>query len=260
VTGRARRWGRGLVGVLCLFALLEVLTRAGLVSPRYLPPASSILGRTAAILVDADFLANVGGTLLAWAAGLLLAVVVAVPLGLLLGSSATAHAASRAFVELLRPVPSVALIPLAILLFGRGTEMKVALILYASVWPILINTVSGVHDVDPVAVDTARSFGLRGRALLLRVTLPSAAPFVFTGVRVAAAIALILAVSTELLAGGGRGIGTWMLERSLAGSAQASVYAGTIVAGLLGLLVNVVFVAWERRLFAWHGGSREPAA
>src|SRR5690606_26463328 len=105
-------------------------------------------------------------------------------------------------------IPSVALIPLAILILGQGTDMKVALVIYASVWPILFNTIYGVRDVDPVAKETARTFRLNRFGVLTRVSLPWAAPFAATGIRISAAIALIVTISAELLAGSASGIGS----------------------------------------------------
>jgi NitT/TauT family transport system permease protein len=250
---------RGLIGVAVLVAILEVLTRAELVNPRYLPPASSVLVATARILVDLEFLGDVAATLAAWAVGMAIAVAVAVPLGLALGLSRRSYAAAAAAIDFLRPIPSVALIPLAILLFGRGLDMKVALIVYASSWPILFNAIYGARQVDPVAIETARVFGFGRMAVLWRTVLPSALPFISTGIRVAAAIALILAISAELIAGGSAGVGTWMLVQSQAGSRREDVYAGIVVAGLLGLAINAIFVVIERRLFFWHPRLR-PAA
>src|SRR5687768_1353098 len=117
---------RGLIGAGLLFGALELLTRAELVNAEYLPPASVILVTTARILVDPEFLANVGATLAAWAIGMVVASLVAVPLGLLLGASRATYRAATTAIEFLRPIPSVALIPLAILLLGRGLDMKVA--------------------------------------------------------------------------------------------------------------------------------------
>jgi NitT/TauT family transport system permease protein len=249
--------GRGLAGVAVFLVLAEAVTRAGLVDPVYLPPASQVLARTVGLLGDAGFLRQVLATLSAWALGLALAVAVAVPLGVALGSSRVAYGASRMLVEFLRPIPSVALVPLAILLFGQGLTMKVALIVYASLWPILFNTIYGIHDVDPVAVDTARSFGFGRLSILGRVALPSAAPFLATGVRVAAAIALVLAISAELLAGGDSGVGAWMLVAGSGGGANDLVYAATVVTGLLGVAINLLFVRLERRLLAWQPALRE---
>jgi len=246
------RVSRGALGGLTLFLLLEALTRAELVNPTYLPPASSVLLTTGQILTDPEFLTNVAGTLVAWAIGMLLAIMIAVPIGLLLGSSWRSYLAATTTIELIRPIPSVALIPLAIIIMGRGLDMRVSLIVFASVWPILFNTVYGIRDVDPLAKETARAFGLSRSDILLRVSLRWASPFIFTGIRISTAIALILAVSTELIAGGGPGIGTWMISQSQTGIPREYLYAGIVVAGLLGLLINAVMGVVERRLFAWH--------
>ena len=248
----ATRPVRGLIGGVVLFALLELATRAELVNPTYLPPASTILVTCARILADPEFLASVGGTLLAWAVGMSAAMAIAIPLGLVLGSSRRSYLAATAAIELLRPIPSVALIPLVILLLGRGLDMKVVLIAYASVWPILFNTIYGMREVDPVARDTARAFGLGRAAILWRVSLPTASPFIYTGIRIAAGIALILAISAELIAGGGPGIGTWMIANAETGVPRELLYAAIVVSGLIGLGINALLVAGERRLFAWH--------
>jgi NitT/TauT family transport system permease protein len=243
---------RGLVGVAIITLALEAVTRAELVNPRYLPPASTVLVATGQIALDGEFLTAVLGTLRAWTLGMAIAIVLAVPLGMILGSSRRSWLAATAAIEFLRPIPSVALIPLMILLLGRGLEMKTALVVYACSWPILFNTIYGMREVDPIARDTARAFGFGRLAVLRRVSMPSAAPFIYTGIRIAAAIALIVTVSTELIAGGSEGIGTWMLVRSQTGIEREFVYAGTIFAGLLGLAINVLLVAGERRLFFWH--------
>ncbi len=248
---------RGTIGLAVAFAALEALTRAGIVSSEYLPPASTVLATTGRILLDAEFLRNEAATMTAWAVGMAVAIAIAVPLGLLLGSSWRSYLAATTAIELLRPIPSVALIPLAILLMGRGLDMKVSLIVYASVWPILFNTIYGIREVDPVARDTARAFGFGPLATLWRVSLPSASPFIYTGIRISAAIALILAISAELIAGGGDGIGSWMLARSQAGVPRELLYAAIVVSGLLGLAINGAMVAGERRLFAWHQRLRD---
>ncbi|HET7684977.1 MAG TPA: ABC transporter permease subunit [Candidatus Limnocylindria bacterium] len=243
---------RGAAGLAALFLLLEAITRAELVNPVYLPPASTVVATAARLLLDPVFLASVGGTLVAWGLGLAAAAVVAVPLGLLLGASRRAHAATAAAIELLRPIPSVALIPLAILLLGRGIDMRVALVAYAATWPLLFNTVYGAHAVDPVALEMARAYGLGRWAVARHVAFPSALPFVLTGLRISAAIALILAISTELIAGGGAGLGTWMLSSSQTGVPRELLYAGIVVAGLLGLVIDRLMLVAERRLVAWH--------
>ena len=252
---RAPRLARGLVGAVACFALAEAITRLELVDPRYLPRASTVLARLVGLLGQAEFLTAVAATLQAWAIGLAIAVAAAVPAGILLGSSRRCYQATRALVEFLRPIPSVALIPLAILLFGQGLQLKTSLIVYASFWQVLFNTVYGVQDVDPIAKDTARSFGFGRLAILGRVALPAASPFIATGVRVASAIALILAISTELLAGAAGGIGSFILRASSGGGNADLVYAATAMTGVLGLVLNWALLLVERRALAWQQRS-----
>src|SRR6266511_4007896 len=236
---RAPRLARGRVGAVACFALAEAITRLELVDPRYLPRASTVLARLVGLLGQAEFLTAVAATLQAWAIGLAIAVAAAVPAGILLGSSRRCYQATRALVEFLRPIPSVALIPLAILLFGQGLQLKTSLIAYASFWPLLFNTVYGVQDVDPIAKDTARSFGLGRLAVLGRVTLPAASPFIATG----------------LLAGAAGGIGSFILRASSGGGNADLVYAATAMTGVLGLVLNWALLLVERRALAWQQQS-----
>jgi len=248
---------RGAAGFLAALALWELVARSGLLAQQDLPAATTVLDRTASLLTDGAFLGQVLATLQAWAAGLGLAVLVAVPAGVLLGSWPVAYEAARAVVELLRPIPAVALIPLAILVFGQDLQMKLVLVVYACSWPILFNTIYGVHDVDPVLKDTARSFGFGRLAVLARISLPSAAPFIATGVRIASAIALVVAISVEFIAGSADGLGTWILQVSSGPDGTELVYAGIVVAGLLGFVTNGLLGVAERHLVAWRAAREE---
>jgi NitT/TauT family transport system permease protein len=243
---------RGAAGLAILFAASEALGRAGLVDRSYLPPASDIVVRAAELATDTQFLYNIRVTLTAWALGIAIAITIAVPLGLLLGSVPAINIATRAIVEFLRPIPSVALIPLAGLVLGSGLTMEVPLIVYASSWPLLFNTMYGLDEVDPTAKDTLRSFGFGSVQVLLRVSLPSAAPFIATGVRLAAAVALILAIGTEIISGFGDGLGRFIGEAGLALNGVEDALAGTVWAGSIGLIINTVLVKGEQRVFRWH--------
>ncbi|WP_328421940.1 ABC transporter permease [Streptomyces sp. NBC_00443] len=254
--GRQEQFLLGTLGVLLAFGACEAVSRAGLVRRDYLPPASEVLTRAVALAGDPVFLDGIGATLRAWVLGLGLACVIAVPVGLVLGSVPVVDAAVRAIVEFLRPLPSVALIPLVSLLLGSGTETKVALVTYASVWPILFNTVYGLGETDPLAKDTLRAFGFGRLAVLLRVELPGTAPFIAAGIRISAAVALILAVATEILSGFGEGLGIFIAQAGLATDGTRDVLAGVVWAGVLGLVINGVLVWGERRLFPWTPGRR----
>ncbi|MFZ3566055.1 ABC transporter permease [Streptomyces sp. BH097] len=252
MSGRGRRdAGLGILGVLLAFGVCEAVSRAGIVRREYLPPASEILARAVRLAGDSVFLDGVGATLRAWVLGLALACAIAVPAGLLLGSVPVVDAAVRAVVEFLRPLPSVALIPLVSLLLGSGTETEVALVTYASVWPILFNTMYGLGESDPLAKDTLRAFGFGRAAVLLRVELVGAAPFIAAGIRISAAVALVVAVATELLSGFGEGLGIFIAQAQQATDGNRDVLAGVVWAGVLGVLINGVLVWGERRLFPW---------
>jgi NitT/TauT family transport system permease protein len=247
---------RGVVGAIGFFIVVEAFTRLEIVDPQYLPYASSVVGEMAGLLTEGAFLEEVWATLYGWALALALAVAIAVPLGIAFGSSEVTYRAASALIEVMRPIPAVALIPLAILVWGSGTTTKVILVTYATVWPILYNTIYGVHDVDAVAVESARAFGLSRAATLRRVVFPSAAPFVLTGVRISASIGLIVIVGTELVAGTSAGIGAYILAVGQGGETIDVVLAGAAIAGLLGVVINSGLGALDRRWFAWaHRGA-----
>src|SRR5687768_1117258 len=201
-----------------------------------------------------SFWSAVANTLQGWALGLGIAMLIAIPAGIVLGSSRMLYRALRGVIEFLRPIPSVALIPLAILIYGTGLQSKVFLAAFASFWQLLVATLYGVQDVDPVATDTARSFGFSRAQRLFRVTLPSAVPYIATGLRIASAVSLILTVTAELV------IGSAGLGRSInvarSGGNEELMYALIISTGVLGVLLNTIFVRAERRVLRWHPSQR----
>ena len=247
----------GTAGLLGFLALLEVAPRAGLVPDRNLPPTSRIAGALADELSQPAFWAALGDTLQGWAIGLAVAVAAGVGLGLLLGSVPALRAVTGSTIEFLRPIPSVALIPLAVLLFGTDLRSKLLLVVYASFWQVLIQVLYGVQDVDPVAMETARSYRLGRWARIRHVVWPTALPYALTGFRLAAAVALVLAITAELIIGN-PGLGKEIAVAQTSG-AVAATYALVVVAGLLGVGVNLLARALERRLLAWHPSARREA-
>ena len=156
-----------------------------------------------------------------------------------------------------RPIPSVALIPLAVLLYGVDLESKLLLIVYASFWQVLIQVLYGVADVDPVANNTARSFGLGYLARVRHVVWPTMLPYLMTGLRLGAAVALILAVTSELVIGN-PGLGR-EIALAQSGGATAPMYALVIATGFIEVIINAVFRAIERRALSWHSSIRAEA-
>ncbi|GAA1559095.1 ABC transporter permease [Actinomadura kijaniata] len=248
------RTRRGVQGAAAFLVVAELTSRSGLP----LPPVSVVLAEAGRLAGDTAFLTDVRATVTAWLLGLALAVAAALPLGLLLGALPRVEAVARPVLEFLRPIPAVAIIPLAMLLFPDALDMKTSVIVYASCWPVLINTVYGLREVDPVAKETLSSFGFGPVPVLLRVSLPSTAPFIATGVRLSAAIALIVAVSAELLAGGSPGIGTFITNAGSSDRVELML-AATVWAGALGLLGNGALALAEHRLFRWHRARTEVA-
>lgn len=244
------------VGVLLL--LWELVVRSGIISKSSIPLMSATAAELFSQLSEGAFWTAVGQTLEGWALGLGIAVVLGIPLGMLIGSSRWTFRALRAPIEFLRPIPSVALIPLAVLIYGTGLESKVFLAAFASFWPLLIQTIYGVQDLDPVATDTAKSFGLGRVARLYRVTLPSAVPYIATGIRISSAVALILAVTAELV------IGSPGLGRSInvarSGGNLDVMYALIVATGLLGWVLNIATTRGERRVLHWHPSQRGAVA
>jgi NitT/TauT family transport system permease protein len=249
---RSGQVARAIAGVALFFAAAQFVTSLELVPPIYLPRASTVVWRMVELVQDGKFLQNMLATLEAWGVGLGLAVLIGVPAGILIGTSALAYRASAPVIEFMRPIPSVAIIPLGILLWGQGFAMKIILVAYATVWPILFNTMYGIHDVDPTAIQTARAFGLPRFAIVGRISLPSAAPLIFTGIRISASIGLIVVVATELLASADSGVGSYILFVSSSGAHADSVLAAAAIVGIVGLLINAALALIDRRLFAWR--------
>jgi ABC-type nitrate/sulfonate/bicarbonate transport system permease component len=238
-------------GVLVLF---DVLPRIGVLPENHFPPISETLTTLAEQLGEASFWEAVGNTLQGWALGLGIAAALAIPIGIVIGSSRLLYRAMRGVIEFLRPIPSVALIPLAILIYGTGLQSKVFLAAFASFWQLLVATLYGVQDVDPVATDTARSFGFSRAQRLFRVTLPSAVPYIATGLRIASAVSLILTVTAELVIGSA-GLGRSINVARSGGNVEL-MYALIISTGILGVLLNGIFTRAERRVLRWHPSQR----
>jgi NitT/TauT family transport system permease protein len=256
---RARRlrsgavpWARGTAGVAVFLLLAEAAGRLGLISRAALPLTSAVLARAVLLAGNPRFLADFGATVEAWAAGMAITVAAGVPLGVLLGSLPGVRAATTAIVEFLRPIPSVALILLVSLLLGPGLRMSVTLIVYGAIWPVLYNTIAGIGDADPLAKETNLAFGFSRLATIRMVSLPSAAPFIATGVRVAASFAFVVAVAVELIGTGMAGIGAFAAQEENGAGDLTVMIAIAVWAGLIGLAVNAAFVTAERRLFGWH--------
>jgi NitT/TauT family transport system permease protein len=254
ITGSAglRRGYRGAAGLLVLFGAAQLALWAGRVSPDVFPLPSAVLSTTAQLATTSGFVASVGDTMSVWAEAMAIAVAIGVPAGLLLGTLSGVERALKPLIEFLRPFPVVVLIPLVLLIVHDDIRTELVIIVYAAVWPVLINTIYGVRSVEELAKETLRSFGFGPLAIACRVSLPSAAPFAATGVRIAAGFAFVVAVAAELIGTGMNGIGAFTAAEESGTGSMAPLIAVAVWSGLIGLAINALFVSAERVAFRWH--------
>lgn len=255
---RAFTSGLGTAGVLLLITAMEVLPRVGLVDPRFMPPFSEILPALIQRLQTPVFWQSLLDTLITWSTGVSIALVGGVLLGLLIGSVAVLRDYTASTIEFLRPIPSVALIPLAVMMFGPGRFSTVFLVVFSSFWLVIIQVLAGVQDVDPVARDTARSYRFRLHTVGIRLVWPTTLPYAITGFRLAATVGLLLTITGELIIGS-PGLGS-LLSLAQQSGQVAGMYALAIVCSALGLLVNMVLRLLSRRVLHWHSSVRSESA
>lgn len=244
----------GVVGVVLFVLMLESISAFELVSPRDLPPPHTIFRALAREFNTAQPWILIYQTLWQALIGLLIASVIAIPCGFILGSSEFIWRSLRPSIEFLRAVPAIGLIPVVVLAFGNAPISSILLASYAAVWPLLIQAMYGIREIEPVARDTARTFKLTTFEKIAFLILPSAAPFLATGFRFASVVCLLVAVSVEVVIGApglGRGI---MLAHHEA--AVDVMYALIVVTGLIGICINEITAKIESSVLVWHPASR----
>src|SRR5919199_2378360 len=254
------RLGEGLVFVLSIgaaLALWELVSRTELISQQDLPAMSTSVDALWSLVQTGHFWTAFGDTVRGWALGLAVATALAVPIGVALGSSDLAAAAFRVPIEFLRPIPSAALIPLLFLTLGTTLRSEIFLAAFGAFWPLLVQTMYGVRDVDPLALDTGRSFGLGPLERLYRITLPSSVPYVATGMRISSTVSLILAFTAELFMGT-PGLGHELNYVESFGL-NDQMYAIAVATGFLGVAIHVAMTRLERSVLRWHPSQRSAA-
>lgn len=193
-------------------------------------------------------------TLAGWFIGMAISVLVAVPLGVAIGLNRFLSDSTRFTIDFLRTVPPVALLPVVLLSLGPTLTMKVTLIVVGTLWPMLIQSIYAASQIDPVQHAAARSFRLTRGDRIRYLLLPSVAPFVATGLRIAATVSLLLSVTGEYI-GGAPGLGTALGSAELAGNLP-EMYAYILTAATLGVAINIGFIGLQRRLLWWHPSIR----
>jgi ABC-type nitrate/sulfonate/bicarbonate transport system permease component len=256
--GKARR--RWQVRVLpwvttaALLALEEILARTG-VLPAEVPPFTDIVRAGWELVPTAAFASSLGATVQQFAIGLLVGVALGVAAGVALGAIPLLYRLTHYVMDFLRFIPAVVYLPVLILVLGATPEVAYFLAAVGALWPMLFQTYYGVAGISPVLKDTGRVFGLKPHQRLLHIVLPAVSPFVATGLRIAAAHALVVVVAVEIITaveGLGRDIAVYATN-----GVYPEMYALVGVVGLIGVIVNVVLEWLERRQLHWHSSYRE---
>lgn len=234
----------GLVGVWTLTWALELIHRD-------LVPAPWAVGmEMAGLLTSPTFWESVWQTLAGSLVALMISTVIAVPLGIALGMAPAAYRALQFVIDFGRSFPTVAVLPVVILVLGTTVQMKVFVLVIGLVWPILIQTYYGARRLDPMLVETVTAYRIPRRLAFLKVLLPSAAPFAATGIRIAAAVAILVSIGIEILTLT-PGMGGALAQSQTNGLAARAI-AYTIYAAFLGLALYVILVRAEDRLLRWN--------
>lgn len=240
--------GVALILMLCL--VWELSVRLEVVDSPNWPALSEVLQSFVELLADGTLASVFGSSARRLLIGYVLAAVAGVGLGLVMGYFRWAHKLFDPIVEVLRPIPSPAYIPVAILFLGIGDSMKIFMVAFSAFFPILLNTITGVRSVDPILLDTARTFGVGTRGIVRKIVLPASLVYIFTGLRISLAIALILTVISEQVAGNS-GIGFYLLnaQRSFL---VPEMYATVVALAIFGFTLNRLFLVIERRALPWN--------
>lgn len=240
----------GLALIVLLLVGWELLARSGMLATVAFPPFTRVFQALWNLVLTGEIVKLLLPSLERLFIGYLIALVLGVAMGVLMGYFRSAYALFEPITEILRPIPSPAYVPIAILFLGLDNEMKIFTIAFSCFFSILLNTYSGVRSVDPMQINTARTFGKSAFVTLRKVILPAALPQIFTGMRISLAIALIMVVISEMVASID-GIGYFILN-SQRSFRVPDMYAGVVTLGLLGYALNAIFLRIERRMLRWH--------
>jgi ABC-type nitrate/sulfonate/bicarbonate transport system permease component len=240
-----------------LLFLWELGSSAGWMDANYFPRPSQILLQAADPVTREGLTDGLLSTLRRYSLAFVLSGLAGVLVGLLMGYFPWVHAALEPLTEILRPIPTPAYIPLAILVLGIGDEMKIAVTFSAGFFPVLINTVAGVRSVNPALRETARLLSFNSREELRMIVAPASLPSIMTGLRVSLAVTLLVSVVAEMIATGGEGIGFFVLEAQRTFRIK-DMYVGIGVLGLMGYALNHLFLVVERRVLFKFAGVAAP--
>ncbi|MBM3347478.1 MAG: ABC transporter permease [Betaproteobacteria bacterium] len=234
-----------------LFLVWEFVVYVGWFKPTLLSPPSQAFREVWTYFSSGAILPHLGASLRRGALGFSIAALVGVPLGLFIGSVRLVSLAASPVIEFLRQLPPLAMLPVFLLFLGLGFRAQVAIVIWAAIWPILLNTITGARGVDERLKKAARTLGAGRRDIFLKVALPSALPTIMTGVRLGASYAFLVLVAAEMV-GADSGLGFLILNNQYTFKIP-QMYAAILILALLGVILNYGLIALERHLTPWRG-------
>jgi ABC-type nitrate/sulfonate/bicarbonate transport system permease component len=247
----------GLALIAVLLVAWEASVRLGFVHSLNWPAFSDVVAAMVVGVVHGDIVPIIGSTLLRTFEGFVLGGVAGIGIGLLIALVPSARDTFEPAIELFRPVPIIAVIPPLIFILGIGDPLKVFCIAVAAFFPVVLNTAAGVAAVDPIYRQVGQTFGVPAKAMLRSVILPAASPYITAGLRTSLAIAITVAVVSEMVAGQ-QGVGYYLLSMQFAMRAT-DMYSAIIWLAIVSYFINWAFVRWELRVVAWsrtnNGGN-----
>lgn len=246
---------KSFAAIFVLLAVWEIAPRLGFVDRTFLPPFSEVVQAWWQLLLSGELLSHFKASLFRSLTGFVISLLLAIPLGLLVGWYKPLSEISTPLLEIFRNTAALALLPVFVLILGIGETSKIAIIIYACSWPILLNTISGVKHVDPLLIKSAKSMGLSPVRLFQKVILPASVPTIFTGIRLAGASSILVLVAAEMV-GAKAGLG-YLINYAQYNFQVSNMYAGIITISALGLLFNWTLVKLEGHFTTWKATQGE---
>ncbi|MGV7216491.1 ABC transporter permease [Bradyrhizobium sp. UFLA05-112] len=235
--------------LIILLSVWEAAPRLGLIDPVFLPPFSEVIAAGWQLAQSGELYDDVSASLLRALSGFLISVALIVPLGLAVGWYARLGNLLKQFIEMCRNTAPLALLPVFILLLGIGEMSKITMVIYSCAWPLLLNTIAAVKQVDPLLIKSARTMGATPQQLFRKVIFPAALPTIFVGIRLASASAMLVLVASEMV-GAKAGLG-YLIINSQYSFLIPQMYFGILGITTIGLAFNAVLEALEQRFMRW---------
>lgn len=251
----AQKFVKQTVVIFLLLVLWEVAPRIGLVDITFFPPFSTVVEGWWGLVISGELYAHFQASIIRSLIGFGLAILIAIPLGLVIGWYPFANELLNPVLELFRNTAALALLPVFILLLGIGETSKVSIVLFACIFPILLNTINAVRNVDPLLIKSAKSMGLPSYKLFYKVILPASIPTIFTGIRMAGTSSILVLIAAEMV-GAKEGLG-YLINYAQMNFQIPQMYAGIMTISLLGFVLNYILVSLERKFSIWKTNPNE---